>query len=198
MAAGSTLFLDFVNTVDGRDGPSPQELLGDYEALVSWSGKVGILSGEEQGDLRAAARADPGRAATALREARALREEIYAVFASLSPGDREPALAQLAKRVGRFLARAAVEPKADGGFGLRFPVAGSDAGLEGLLGPIAWSAFDLLLHGEPARVKVCEGENCGWLFLDESKNRSRKWCSMESCGNRAKAQRHYHRTQPKA
>lgn len=59
---------------------------------------------------------------------------------------------------------------------------------------LAISASSILSDGrERARVKLCPGENCGWLFLDETKNSRRRWCSMESCGNRAKAARHYAR-----
>lgn len=46
---------------------------------------------------------------------------------------------------------------------------------------------------ELSRVKMCPGDNCGWLFIDETKNARRRWCSMETCGNRAKASRHYER-----
>lgn len=46
---------------------------------------------------------------------------------------------------------------------------------------------------ELARVKLCPGHDCGWLFLDETKNARRKWCLMEVCGNRAKSSRHYAR-----
>ncbi len=58
-----------------------------------------------------------------------------------------------------------------------------------------WSAADLLTTAELALVGECAGEGCSWLFLDTSRNRSRLWCSMEDCGNRAKARRHYARKQ---
>jgi predicted RNA-binding Zn ribbon-like protein len=61
------------------------------------------------------------------------------------------------------------------------------------LRPIARSAAELLTSDDLARVRECDGAACTWLFLDQSRNRSRRWCSMESCGNRAKARRHYHR-----
>src|SRR5581483_5720104 len=59
------------------------------------------------------------------------------------------------------------------------------------LRPIARSAGELMTADALARVRECDGASCTWLFLDESRNRSRRWCSMESCGNRAKARRHY-------
>jgi len=60
----------------------------------------------------------------------------------------------------------------------------------------AHSALRLLAEGEIARLKICG--NCGWLFIDRSKNRSRTWCDMTVCGNRVKANRHYHRRKKEA
>ena len=62
-----------------------------------------------------------------------------------------------------------------------------------LLAPALWSAGDLLTGPQLARVRECANDKCLWLFLDESKNGTRRWCSMSACGNRAKAHRHYAR-----
>ena len=59
------------------------------------------------------------------------------------------------------------------------------------LDPIIKSAADLLVSPELKRVKQCADDACGWLFMDKSRNNSRRWCSMKDCGNRAKAHRHY-------
>ncbi len=68
------------------------------------------------------------------------------------------------------------------------------AGIETLLARLAQSAADLLGNpGRLARVRVCEGEGCGWLFVDDSRSARRRWCSMSDCGNRAKARAHYRR-----
>lgn len=59
---------------------------------------------------------------------------------------------------------------------------------------LAVSALSILAdHRELSRLRICPGDNCGWLFIDETKNARRTWCSMETCGNRAKAARHYRR-----
>jgi len=58
---------------------------------------------------------------------------------------------------------------------------------------VLWSAADLLLKGDPARIRQCANEKCRWVFLDVSKAGARRWCTMNSCGNRAKAHRHYHK-----
>jgi predicted RNA-binding Zn ribbon-like protein len=63
-----------------------------------------------------------------------------------------------------------------------------------LLAPVLWSAGDLLAGPRLDRVRRCANPECGWLFLDDSRAGKRRWCSMQSCGNRAKARRHYHRS----
>ena len=63
-----------------------------------------------------------------------------------------------------------------------------------LLAPVLWSAGDLLAGPRLDRVRRCANPECGWLFLDDSRAGKRRWCSMTSCGNRAKARRHYHRS----
>lgn len=61
------------------------------------------------------------------------------------------------------------------------------------LWPVARSLAELLTSDELPRVRECAADNCAWLFIDTSKNRSRRWCDMAVCGNRAKARRHYAR-----
>jgi predicted RNA-binding Zn ribbon-like protein len=81
-------------------------------------------------------------------------------------------------------------PVTGGGYGLDFSTAPREAAI---LGPIAWPAISLLSTADFARVKQCPGDDCGWLFLDQSKNNSRRWCDMATCGNRTKAERHRQR-----
>jgi predicted RNA-binding Zn ribbon-like protein len=83
--------------------------------------------------------------------------------------------------------RAFLEP-AGGAFGWRIEAKPSATGI---LAPVLWSAADLLVGIDSARLRECANQRCLWLFLDDSKNGSRRWCSMQACGNRAKAHRHY-------
>ena len=72
-----------------------------------------------------------------------------------------------------------------------------DSGAERLdffRGPVLKAASDLLTEGNLSRLKRCGTPDCQWLFLDTSRNNSRCWCDMQSCGNRAKARRHYQKT----
>jgi predicted RNA-binding Zn ribbon-like protein len=71
--------------------------------------------------------------------------------------------------------------------------AAADDALEAPLWPILRSAAEILTSEDRQQVRECAGTACTWLFLDRSRNRSRRWCSMESCGNREKARRHYRR-----
>jgi predicted RNA-binding Zn ribbon-like protein len=190
--SGGALCLDFANSWGDRRRPESDRLDG-YEALVAFSCEAGLLDRRQAARLVRRARGAPAEAAGAFAAARALRDALYRLFAAQARGRRvDPAdLAQVNGalhealphlRVARRGAAYAWDWADDGGEPLAAP-----------LRPIARSAAELLTSGDLARVRECDGAACTWLFLDQSRNRSRRWCSMESCGNRAKARRHYHR-----
>lgn len=193
---GGRLCLDFVNTVAWRAADASEERLHSYDDLLDWGGVVGIVSPGDATVLRRLARQDPDEAARTLERARRLREALFRLFSSLRQGRRpqEPDLEILEA------ALAAAPPRRrliwrHGAYA--WDVESFGAGnreLERVLWPIVWSAADLLVEGTADRIKECAGEKCGWLFFDASRNRSRRWCSMRDCGNRAKVRRHYHRT----
>jgi predicted RNA-binding Zn ribbon-like protein len=79
-----------------------------------------------------------------------------------------------------------VVPRA-GGFEWKW--AGDEDALDRMVWPVARSAADVLVSDEGSRVRRCAGESCHWFFLDSGRNRSRRWCDMRDCGNRAKARR---------
>ncbi len=183
---GGVLALDFVNTVDPRHAPDRRELLPDYSALVHWAVHAGALDAR-----RAAALSDgggPRAGARVHRRALALREALYGVLTAGAAGDAPPP-ADLAV-VGAELRRALGGVELVGGRdGFAWRWAADDP--EALLGPILASADELLRSPRLGRVRECPGpDGCGWLFLDTSKNGTRRWCSMEVCGNRAKTLRH--------
>jgi predicted RNA-binding Zn ribbon-like protein len=168
--AGS-LCLDFVNTVDPRHATPREERLPDYAAVLDWARQAGIEAAPLEGD--------PSRAH---EEAIALRETLYAIFGAVARGEAPPEEAlrhlndELARRPRQITERLAWAPAGD------------------VLAPVAWSAAELLTSGPLERVRECPGDDtCGWLFLDTSRNGSRRWCDMSTCGNRAKARRHYRR-----
>lgn len=191
---GGRLCLDFVNTVDWHGTDHPKEWLTTFDELLQWAVHAGAIDRQGAESLMAAGRARPAEAAEALREAVALREAMYRIFAAVAAGREPPAddLEHLNRALARALPRRRLQPR-PGGF--EWAWADDDAtALDRPLWPILASAAELLTSGDLARVRRCADHGCGWLFVDMSRNRSRRWCSMEDCGNRAKARRHRQRT----
>ena len=187
------LCLDFANTLGDRPDVQPhEETLHSYADLVAWSEAAGLVSGDEAAEFARAAARHPVGADSAFAQAIALREAIYRVFAAVAAEAESPAddLATVNAAIAEAMARARLVP-AGGHFHWEWEREPSALG--GLLRPVAWSAAELLTAEELHRVHECAGPDCGWLFLDMSKNGSRRWCSMETCGNRAKARRHRER-----
>jgi predicted RNA-binding Zn ribbon-like protein len=189
---GGRLALDFVNTAGDRVHDTREDL-ETYGDLVNWSIQAAALSPDEAAHLRQAA-AGKLQAAQQVRDrAVALREALYRIFSGLVAGSQpEPHdLEAVNQALAAALPKLALAPSADG-FGWVW--AGTPDALDRMLWPIVWDAGDLLVSDALSRVRQCPApEGCGWIFLDKSKNRSRRWCSMETCGNVAKARRHYHR-----
>ena len=186
------LCLDFANTADWHASDRPQEGLTSYSVLVAWSRQAGILTEHEAERLLLEATRCPDDAASVLRRAIALREGMYRIFSAVARQlpSAESDLVAFNAALTQALGRLRVVRAGDGyGWGWR----GDSGELDRMLWPIARSAGELLTSEELGRVRQCAGDPCGWLFLDTSRNRSRRWCDMESCGNRAKARRHYRR-----
>ena len=185
---GGALCLDFVNTVEWRGTPQPSERLADYGELLIWAEAAETIGRKARLRLEAAAKRHPEAAAAALAEAIALRETLADLFTADAP---RPALLD---RLNAWLARAPERRRVTAssqGYGWAAAQAGED--FVSPLWPVVWSAADLLVSGQAARVRACGDKRCAWLFLDASRGRRRRWCSMEGCGNRAKARRHYRR-----
>lgn len=175
--------LDFVNTASDRTAAGLKEKLREYGDLVTWAERVEVAGPDRAKRLRRAAAASPAEAEAVLKRARVLREAIYRIFAGGAPAESDLAV------VGEAAGRAAAERRlVAAGAGYRFAWPEGDR-LDQILWPVALSAAELLTSEDRARVKACASETCDWLFLDMSRNRSRRWCDMEVCGNRAKARR---------
>ena len=185
---GGALCLDFVNTVEWRGAPEPSERLTDYGELLIWAEAAETIDRKARLRLETAAKRDLDAATGALAEAIALRETLANLFKADAP---RPALVE---RLNAWLARAP-ERRRLAASGEILAWAARRDGDEFLapLWPAVWSAADLLVSGQAARVRSCGDRRCAWLFLDTSRSRHRRWCSMEGCGNRAKARRHYRR-----
>lgn len=188
---GGALCLDFTNLVSWRDSPDPKDYMRSYDDLVFWSSHVGLLTGDEERELLKDSKRSPEEAGRVFTEAVGLRETIFRIFSAATEA-REPESGEV-EALNRYLSRAmagARLEKRHQGFALAFS---GGSGLDRMLPPIVWSAVELLTGESLPRVKACSGDTCGWLFVDGSRNGSRKWCEMRDCGNRAKARRHYQR-----
>lgn len=197
---GGELCLDFCNSVGGKRGGIARENLHSVNDFISWAEQGGLLKPEQAEDLRRYPAVHPSEAAALLTRAIELREAIFRICLSVAdqkrPSDKDMARlnSELAASLGRLRIGSA---KDDGGFAWQW--AEEELKPEHLLGPIARSAAELLIRREPAaKVHQCEGDNCGWLFVDCSKNHSRRWCDMRDCGNRAKVRRHRKRLEKKS
>ena len=190
------LCLDFANTADWHASDQPEERLNSYANLVAWAKGVGILTEGQAQQLASAVMNRSTEVADVLARAIDLREAIFRIFSAISMGTSpaEADLAILNEVLAAALGRLQLVSTPDG-FGWEWN-AGGDR-LDQMLWPVAQSAADLLTSEELNRVGQCADDNCGWLFMDMSRNRSRRWCDMGDCGNRAKARRHYARKRSK-
>jgi predicted RNA-binding Zn ribbon-like protein len=185
------LCLDFANTIGRRKEDPPRgEDLNRYADLIAFGQQTGVLTDEAAAQLWDEATRQPAEAERAFIAAISFREAIYRIFSGIAAGrEADPDdLAAVNARFAEAVGRARIVPDGDG---FRWEWPEEPGALLAMLWPIAWSTAELLQKPETLRrVRECASDSCSWLFLDMSKNGSRRWCSMESCGNRAKAQRH--------
>jgi predicted RNA-binding Zn ribbon-like protein len=195
--SGGALCLDFANSWGDRGRPETDKLLG-YSDLLAFALQAGLLTAGKETGLAGRAEREPEEAAAALALARDLRETLYRIFSAAAAGNGPEAadLERLNAALPKALSHLHLERQ---GTELIWAWATPDDPLESPLWPVLRSAADLLTSEERRQVRECAANACTWLFLDHSRNRSRRWCSMETCGNRAKAQRHYRRkSEPEA
>jgi predicted RNA-binding Zn ribbon-like protein len=187
------LGLDFANTLNSRLTAQPRELLNNYADLVSWSRQAGILTAREAEHLARQAACRPIEAASVREHAVAWREALYRIFSAVAGGRSPPAADLEALNAILSDAFASLRIVATGS-GFTWAWSGLEDALDRVLWPMALSVAKLLTSSALKAVRECAAPNCGWLFLDTTRNRSRRWCDMKVCGNRAKARRHYKRT----
>lgn len=186
------LCLDFVNTINSRLNPE-HDYLVHYSDLAGWSNKAGILSAAQSTQLQKRARQHVEEAENALGAARTLRELIYRLFSNAAKGfePNKKDMETFITSYGEAISRSHFTKEGNS----YTTVWNVDQAFDALLWPIIDSAGELLLSEELGQVKECPG--CGWLFLDTSKNQSRRWCSMNTCGARDKMRRYHKRQREK-
>ena len=189
---GGVLCLDFVNTVNSRD-ELEHDYIASYADLVDWAAKMGLFSPTQAKTLKQKASLESSKAEKILNTTKDARETIFRVFSAIAEGTnpKEADLSAIAGLYQEAIGNGQLV-KTDGLFIFKWEPHKS---LDGVLWQIVASAQSLLSAKEVARVKECP--NCGWLFLDTSKNQSRRWCSMNTCGVHEKMRRYHKRLKNK-
>jgi predicted RNA-binding Zn ribbon-like protein len=191
-AVAEDLALSFANTRYWR-GSKPVETLAGMEDVLVWLAR-------SAGDGRPAikqpgrrARADAAAAARLFDQTIVPREALYRAFAAMAAAEpvRDSDFAMLSNAVAQAPPRDRIVRANDG---FAWYVQPREPSAAFLLAPVLWSAGDLMTGPARQRIRRCANDDCLWLFLDESKSGTRRWCDMATCGNRAKARRHYERS----
>jgi predicted RNA-binding Zn ribbon-like protein len=189
---GGDAALDFVNTVTGRDA-LPRDWLDSYERLLGWAARVRLLPERNLKALRRKARRSPAAAAGALARAKVLRESLFALVSAII-ADGVPPTRALELLRGHWIAgieahelrfedsRIVVELRSDA------------ANLDLVAALVAYRMVEHVLPAPTDRIRICQGGNCSWVFIDSSKAGGRRWCDMAVCGNAAKSRRFYERS----
>jgi predicted RNA-binding Zn ribbon-like protein len=195
--SGGRLCLDFVNTVSGDRSGRPTERMATYADLVEWARQAEVVGDAAARRLLAEARRRPADAEAVAREALALRESLYRIFTTVAGGGEAPAddLATLSGALARALGHRRIVRGGPACCALAWD--DPPGALDAPVWRVAASAAELLTSAEDlARVRQCglhDTHECSWLFVDGTRARTRRWCSMKDCGNKAKARRHYDR-----
>jgi predicted RNA-binding Zn ribbon-like protein len=179
--------LAFVNTLSARPTAAPVERLVSYEALASWAREAGLLKADEADRLAARARRRTAEGDRIVTRARELRELLDETFTAVSAGKTAaaPTLAALSAHLSCWYAHGRLVPD---GNSLQWVSEGGDD-LERPLWEVARAAARLVTSSLLGRVRACAATDCGWWFLDDTRNGSRRWCDMKICGNRDKVRR---------
>ena len=190
--AREELSIKFVNTVAWRLRDGVEDRLASPDAVLKWLSDAGLADGTIVSQLKARWKAAPREGGAFLKSAVELRETIYRLFIARIDGRKSyPAAARV---LNMHLSGSAALGVALSHKTLGWQRSSGRLVSEGLLKPIAWSAAGLLTGPRAYKIKQCQDERgCGWLFIDESRTQTRRWCSMGDCGNLAKSRRHYRR-----
>jgi predicted RNA-binding Zn ribbon-like protein len=186
--------LDLVNTVSWRhDTDRRRENLAVPLDLLTWTHRAAVLDEHHLTAMRFTMAEDPKTAESVLRRVHELREQLYHHLADCI--DHRGGEQQIGE--GSSLHRAfadAITASSLAGTPARWTL--EARGPLDLPRVLALHALDLVQTMPPDRLRRCDDDGCGWLFLDSTRNHSRRWCSSGDCGNRDRARRHYARTHP--
>ncbi|MEO6525890.1 MAG: ABATE domain-containing protein [Gemmatimonadaceae bacterium] len=187
--------IELLNTVNWTSRGLEEDRLSGYDRLTRWAEGAGVLIPRLGAQFRTLAAERPGEAEEALREARKLRgvlREIFRAVAERRPAAKLPTFRELNASLSRALAQlqlVGMPPSEEGGPAVQWSWKGATERLDSITWPVVRSAAELLISDEAGRIRECEGVDCGWMYVDRSRNGFRRWCQMESCGTREKSRR---------
>ena len=186
------LCLDFANTIHDSHAEDKREELHAISDLLQWAAEAGLLSSADHRRLAAHYEHNPRAAAAALAKAIAVRDLLVSIFASIA--NNGSVSSQLLSALNSALAQSPGLLRVyKGSERIERQWRSSADGLQKVFFTVLAGAAELLASDRLGRVRECGAADCTWLFVDESRNRSRRWCDMTACGNRMKARRHYQR-----
>jgi predicted RNA-binding Zn ribbon-like protein len=189
LPVGGDPALDLINTVDWTSRGPEQERLESFEQLVRWAESAGVLDQPSSRRFRRLGLERPRAAAAALTHVRQAREVLHDLFGAIARGESaEAALERFNRLLGEAAARlrVGIVPRS-GAYEWRWR--GSESDPRAIVWPILWSAANLLRSDELPNVRICDGDDCGWMYVDRSRNGLRRWCRMRTCGTREKTRR---------
>jgi predicted RNA-binding Zn ribbon-like protein len=180
--------LEFTKTRGWESRDRTDDELEDFDGLVAWCERRGLLSTTLTRHYRRLARERPELARAAVDGAQALRALIYRVLRDAGSGcpPTRRQLREITAWLRRYAGARALVRARDG---IQWDWHLDRSRADHVLAPVAWSMADLLVAPEFGRVRLCDGDDCGWLFVDGSRGGVRRWCDMSDCGNRAKVNR---------
>jgi predicted RNA-binding Zn ribbon-like protein len=186
---GGALCLDFCNSGQGVRGNSQEEWIAGFSDLIDWLEAAGAVTRAQAAKLRAAGARSPQAARKLWARAIELREALARVLLARTEGRTAAGedLTVIDAEYGRTAPFARLSATDEG---FAWTLDSSAAALDAALRPLVDSAIALLTSDRLARLRRCGNSTCYWLFLDETKNCSRRWCEMASCGNLMKVRRH--------
>jgi predicted RNA-binding Zn ribbon-like protein len=187
--------IDLVNTVDWVGDDLDHDRIPDYDRLTRWAEGTGVITAAVGQRLRRVAVARPREAASAVARAGWLRWVLQRLFSAVAIGtapggaldDFNELLADALPRM-RLTSQSSPSRRQ---LTLTWQGVGED--LASPLWPVVWAAAQLLASDEASRIHACAAPDCGWMYVDRSRNRLRRWCQMETCGTREKSRRRYRR-----
>jgi predicted RNA-binding Zn ribbon-like protein len=169
----------------------------DFDGLTRWAEGAGVLPLKTGAALRRRAIAKPREAEGAYRAALRARQVLQRIFSAIAEGrSAGDELDDFNRLLGQALEHMRLVSATGGravGRKLRLGWEQLETRLDAVIWPVLWSAASLIASDEASQIRICGGLDCGWMYVDRSRNGLRRWCQMETCGTREKSRRRYQR-----